>query len=285
MPTILVFGGGGKLGSALVRALGDLGRIVAPPSAEVDARDAKCVDRVLDAIRPDLVVNAAAMLGIDACEREPELALHLNALFPRQLARWTAGRGARLLHISSDAVFADSDGSAYDEDSATAPLNLYGATKAMGDHLIAAEGGRHLICRCPLIFGPSRQQRQFCERMLERMRAGEPVLRVATDIVCCPSFSGDLAAAMRDLIADDTAHGLYHLANAGQASLYELVTAIRDESGLDARMEPARAADFPGLGRRNLRTPIISRRVPPLRPWREALRDWLASVPVGAEVR
>lgn len=272
---VLVFGATGKLGSAMARTFRAAGsQVIGLGSAAVDARDPAAVAAALEQHRPSLVVNAAAMLGIDPCENDPAAAFRLNALFPGQVAGWASHQGIPLVHISTDAVFPDGAGDGFDEDAAARPINVYGTSKYAGDCLVLAASPRHLVCRISLQFGSiAGAPRQFVERMLQRMRAGEPELRIAADIICNPSYSDDVAQRVVEL-AQSGASGLFHVANAGHASLHELVLAMRDEFGLSTSVLSARASDFPGLGRKNRTSHLASIRTPPLRSWREALRAW-----------
>ena len=279
--SILLIGSTGMLGSALRRARPAGQEWHCETHATLELTDAAAVERALDAKRPGLVVNAAAFLGVNPCARDPHRAFAVNALGPWHLARACARRGIGLVHFSTDAVFDGAKGSPYVEADPPAPVNLYGMTKHLGDLAVRTNCPRHWILRVPILFG-SRENRGevFVERMLALARSGRRELRVADDVVSSPSFSDDIAAATLGLLADEAPPGLYHLSNAGEASLYELTAALFERLSLDVRVERAHAADFSAgdLDVKPLRTPLGSIRIAPLRPWREALEDYAARI-------
>lgn len=278
-PRILIFGARGKLGSAVARAMADGWEVVALDRQAVDINDPEAVNRLLAEAAPDVAVNAVVFGGVDACEREPERAFAVNTLFPRRLAERAEAQGFTLVHFSSDAVFPDAPpGVWHTESSPAGPPNVYGLTKFGADCLIAATTARAYVLRLSVQFGERPQPTQFLERMLEMALSGRESLRVASDIVVSPSYSRDVAARVRDILESDLAPGLYHLANEGSASLHELVSQAVADLGLPTRVEPVAHTCFPGLGRRNLRTPIRSEKIPPLRPWRLALTDHCRSL-------
>jgi len=273
--TLLLFGATGKLGNALVRAMAGEFDVIPKGSRDLDAADLDGVAELTLGVRPDLIVNAAALMGVDPCERDPARALRLNALFPRRLAELAAQMGATVAHISTDAVFDGRKGAPYVETDAPAPLNLYGGAKFLGDAFVAARAERHYIFRLPLMFGPTVRNGQLVERMLARAQAGER-LRIADDVVGSPSYSLDLAAAIRRLILEEAPFGLYHLANEGQASLYDLIAFLVETAGWEATVERASYKEFPSKGVKNAYTAMTSIKAPPLRPWRQAAAAYVA---------
>ena len=274
-PRVLVFGAGGKLGSAVAQALAGGWEVVPVVRTDVDIRDGDALGRFLAQSSPDAVVNAVVFGGVDACELDPATAFAVNTLFPRQLAARSEEHGFALVHVSSDAVFPDAaPGAFHTEDSPVGPCNVYGASKYAADCLVAATASRAYVLRLSVMFGERRSPPQFLERMLQMAMAGREVLRVSDDIVVSPSYSPDVATAVRRILESSLPCGLYHVANEGCASLYELVSRAVACLGLPVRVEPVGHDCFPGLGRRSLRTPIRSVKIPPLRPWQEALADY-----------
>ncbi|MFM2341435.1 MAG: hypothetical protein RLZZ592_1088, partial [Pseudomonadota bacterium] len=134
---ILLLGQSGQVGWELQRALAPLGEIVAldhdrtanPDGLHGDFSRPEALAATVAAVRPDLIVNAAAHTAVDKAESEPELARAINASTPGLVARWAAAHGAWLVHYSTDYVFDGSGSAARDETAATAPLSVYGRTK------------------------------------------------------------------------------------------------------------------------------------------------------------
>jgi dTDP-4-dehydrorhamnose reductase len=271
----LIFGGTGKLGTALSHAFADGWNLRAVGGKEVDVTDKAALRELMAAARPRVVFNAKVIGGVDACEQAPGLAYRINTRFPAHLAELSEELGFTLVHFSTDAVFPDcAPGRAHTESSVPAPLNAYALSKYGADCLIPAITPRAYVLRLSVQFGERPAATQFLERMLEQALEGAPVLRVASDVVCSPSYSLDVAQRVRGILEEGLPCGLYHLANAGQASLFELVFAAVEMLGLSTRVEPVPSATFPAQGRRSRITPLASEKIPALRPWREALADF-----------
>ncbi|NDY91625.1 dTDP-4-dehydrorhamnose reductase [Ideonella livida] len=223
---ILLFGKGGQVGWELQRALAPLGDVVA---VDHDSRELhgdfarpEALAATVQAVRPQLIVNAAAHTAVDKAESEPELARALNATAPGVIAREAAAIGATLIHYSTDYVFDGSGHAARDEDAATAPLSVYGQTKLEGEQLIAASGCAHLILRTSWVFAA--RGGNFAKTML-RLAAERDALNVIDDQIGAPTGA--------ELLADVTAHaarvlqvrpelgGLYHCVAGGETSWFE----------------------------------------------------------------
>jgi dTDP-4-dehydrorhamnose reductase len=198
---ILLFGKGGQVGWQLQRSLSPLGDLTALDFDSTDfhadfSRPAELADTVR-ALRPDVIVNAAAHTAVDKAESEPEFAATLNAEAPRVLAREAAALGAWLVHYSTDYVFDGSGDAARDESAATGPLSVYGRTKLDGENHIRASGCQHLILRTSWVYAA--RGGNFARAML-KLAAERESLAVVDDQFGAPTGA--------DLLADITAHAL-----------------------------------------------------------------------------
>lgn len=281
MKKMLLLGCTGKVGTAVRSVFCHDHRVVGKGRGDFDAADLGQVERLVRADRYDIVVNAAAFVGIDQCEMEPARAFAVNTLFPGLLAKLSAGLGFLLVHFSTDAVFSGEGSRPYLEDDCPRPINIYGLTKHAGDCLIQADAGRHYLVRISLQFGGNPRENQFVESMLARVRLGQKRLEIAADITCSPSFSRDVALQLKRLVDDEAPFGLYHVANDGQASLHELMSEIFSRLGLEVDLRLASHRDFPSVGRKNTWAVLGSQKIPPLRPWRDAVREYCAALAPG----
>lgn len=275
---ILLLGSTGKLGRALAAASAPEDELICHNSRSFDAADFDQVHRIIEECRPDLVFNTVAFLGIDPCECEPERALRINSLFPKYLAESADKHGFTLVHFSTDAVFRDIGQGSYRESDAPSPVNVYGLTKFGGDCFVLDRAAHSYVFRISLLFGPTDRQTQFVERMLAGIKGGERSLKIADDIIFSPSYSQDIASQALQLITQKAPFGLYHLANSGMTSLYGLMSRITQKLGCDVTLERGSYLDFPAIGKKNTRTPIISEKIPPLRPWEEAADDYCRAI-------
>ena len=154
---ILLLGKNGQVGWELQRSLAPLGELIAldASSKELcgDLTDLGGLARTVRAVAPDVIVNAAAHTAVDKAESEPQLVRTINALAPGVLAQEAGYINAWLIHYSTDYVFDGSGDKPLLETDATAPLNVYGATKLEGEQLIQQSGCRHLIFRTSWVYG------------------------------------------------------------------------------------------------------------------------------------
>jgi dTDP-4-dehydrorhamnose reductase len=244
---LLLLGCNGQVGWELQRALAPLGALTAcdfdtPGDQRADFRDPDSLAALVQRLRPDVIVNAAAHTAVDKAESEPELARTINATAPGVLAREARALGALLVHYSTDYVF---DGSGHDpraEDAPTGPLSVYGRTKLEGEEAIRASGCRHLVLRTSWVYAA--RGGNFARTML-RLAAEGDALNVIDDQIGAPTGA--------DLLADVTAHavhavranpaieGTYHCVAAGETSWYDyarFVIGWARKQGLAVRVAP-----------------------------------------------
>jgi len=256
-PRILVTGAGGQLGWELVRALGPLGEVVAPPRAELDLARPAQLREVVRRLRPAVVVNAAAYTAVDRAEAEPGAAHAVNAVAPGVLAGEAAALGALMVHFSTEYVFSGEAHRPYLEDDVTSPLNVYGQSKLEGERAVAAVAGAHLVFRTSWVYGVRGQN--FLRTMLRLARERDE-LRVVCDQVGAPTWSRMLAAATAAVLAGvrgpggfalpPELAGVYHLSAAGATSWHGFASAL-------LALDPARAGQ-----RCRVVTPIPSEEYP-----------------------
>jgi dTDP-4-dehydrorhamnose reductase len=220
---ILLFGKNGQVGWELQRSLAPLGELIALDSSSRelcgDLSDLEGIARTARAVAPDVIVNAAAHTAVDKAESETGRARTINALAPGVLAQEAQRANAWLVHYSTDYVFDGSGEKPWLESDATAPLNVYGATKLEGEQLIVQSGCRHLVFRTSWVYGA--RGGNFAKTMLKLARERDS-LSVIDDQIGAPTGA--------DLLADITAHairtaqlrpdvsGLYHLVAGGETS-------------------------------------------------------------------
>jgi dTDP-4-dehydrorhamnose reductase len=239
---ILLLGKNGQVGWELQRSLAPLGEVIALDRHSQDfcgdLSQLQNLAATVQAVRPDLIVNAAAHTAVDKAESEPELARTLNALAPGVLAQEAHKLGAWLVHYSTDYVFDGSGSQPWLETDTPAPLSVYGQTKLEGEQLIAAHSSRHLIFRTSWVYAA--RGGNFAKTMLRTAQERER-LTVIDDQWGAPTGAellADVTAhAVRQAMARPQDAGIFHLAASGETTWYEyakhvLAQALLEQSGI-----------------------------------------------------
>ena len=228
---ILVTGANGQVGWELVRALQPLGEVVAATRDAVDLGDATAVGAYIDALAPDLVVNAAAYTAVDRAEDEPDVAFAINRDAVASLAQAARKRGALLIHFSTDYVFDGSKRTPYVESDDVYPLNVYGASKLAGEQAIAEAGGDWLVFRTSWVYASRGQN--FLRTML-RLGASREMLSVVSDQFGAPTSARMIAEltahaaakALAERLAGSFSSGVYHMTAQGSTTWHAFAEAI-----------------------------------------------------------
>lgn len=293
-PKILIFGARGRLGAALVRASVADGEVHPLGRAEGNLADpAACADRVR-AEQPAIVINSAALTNVDLCETERDLARTVNADAAGALARACTEVGARLIQISTDYVFSGQGKEPYAEDDSPEPISWYGQTKREGEQQVMAAESRHVVVRVAWVFGPDRDS--FVDKAVQSSLRGEPVKAVA-DKWSSPSYTLDIADALRALFAPAAPGGIYHLCNRGVCTWRDWAEeGIRAAAALGApvqtrTVEPLRLAELGAMvAPRPVYSPLSSARIEaltgrPMRPWPEAVAAYVRLLDEAGRLR
>ncbi|QHW31539.1 dTDP-4-dehydrorhamnose reductase [Paenibacillus rhizovicinus] len=273
---LLVTGANGQLGQELVHLSNDRVHIVGFGRDQLDITDLARCREVLGEVKPDGVVHAAAYTAVDKAESEPEKAYRVNALGTRNLAIAAEELGIKLLYVSTDYVFDGRGTAPYDEYDNTNPQSVYGKSKRAGEVLLQSLSSRWFIVRTSWVYG--KYGNNFVKTMLKL--AGErDSLTVVADQIGSPTFTRDLGAFLIDLMQTEK-YGVYHASNTGTCSWYEFAQAIFEESGMPVRTEPCTTEQFPRPAPRPSysvmdHAAIRQNGLYDLRPWREALREFL----------
>ena len=239
--------------------------------------------RALEEHAPRAVVNCAVFQPVDLCESEPESAFAVNAIAVGQMARACKKAAVRLVHISTDYVFGGELRRPYREDDLPAPQSIYAASKLAGEHLVLAASETHMVVRSSGVYGrarPGHGTAPFIERMLERARAQQET-RVVADQVISPTYAEDLARAIWQLL-DCGGTGVFHAANRGEVSWFELAVEAFEAAGARRCLRPTSAAEYGAPAKRAPYSALDNARlrklgIDELPRWRDGLTRYLAA--------
>jgi dTDP-4-dehydrorhamnose reductase len=237
----LVLGGSGFLGAHVVIALGpravSASRVEGPGTAprfvKLDARTPGSLAQVLDAVKPAAIVDCAAFSSVSEAETNPDLARRMNVDVPRELGRWCAEHGARLVHVSTDLVFGATPppSGGFREEDPTAPTSEYGRSKSAGESALLEALPAAVVVRLPLLYGNSfGRGRGASDSLLASLGNGvKPIL--FTDEWRTPLEVSNAARALVELLDKDV-RGILHLAGPERISRYDLGMTVIDASRL-----------------------------------------------------
>lgn len=281
---IVIAGAGGQLGAHLRSLAADQGRdVLALTSSQWDITDPAAAERII--ARGDVVINCAAYTDVDGAESDEAGAYAVNAEGPEHLAKACAGADARLIHVSTDYVFNGDFGGAqprpYEPDDPTGPQGVYARSKLAGERAVLAALPEAVVVRTAWVYTGG-TGKDFVA-VMRRLAAGDGPVRVVADQVGSPTYVGDLAAALLQVIDDNVPGPILHAANEGAVSRFEQARAVFAECGADPeRVQPVSTAEFPRPAPRPPYTALSGRQsaaagLRPLRPWRPALVAALAA--------
>ena len=279
---VLIVGAHGQLGRGLAVTAPADAEIVGHDRDTLDITDAAAVGAMMDAVRPALVLNAAAYTAVDKAESEEDAAQAVNGTAVGILAEAAARVDARFVHVSTDFVFDGRSGTPYLPDATPNPLGAYGRTKLAGELLA---GPQALIVRTAWVYAPTGGN--FVRTML-RLMGEKPEVRVVADQIGTPTYAPGLASALWTLAAQGLT-GIHHYTDAGAASWYDFAVAIQEEALAAGLLEravpviPIDTIDYPTPAARPAYS-VLDKRTTfaalggPSPHWRANLRTMIAEI-------
>jgi dTDP-4-dehydrorhamnose reductase len=295
---ILLTGKNGQIGAELAAVLPRLGELIALDRQQMDLSRPGDIRRMIQEIRPFLIVNAAAYTAVDQAEKEEAIAQAINAVAPALMAQEAKKIGAGLVHFSTDYVFDGSKQFPYEENDSPNPVNVYGKTKLAGEQAIRDAGVPHLIFRTAWVYGT--RGRNFLLTVL-RLASQREELTIVCDQIGAPTWCREIArgtASVLERLADHRkgalsllgASGVYHMSAAGATTWYDFAEAILDEAShalpspswlsaamdgrtlIAKRIRPITTAEYPTPARRPAYSVLSNARL--MKVFGIQLTDW-----------
>lgn len=283
---VLILGAQGMLGQELTRIYGNDAayEVAGWDRDEVDITDFSVAEKKIRAYAPEIILNAVAYNAMDLCEESEEeyaKAMLLNAEVPKFLVQLAQAMDAILVHYSTDCVFDDTNKVGYAEDAVPHPISKYGESKWMGEQNILAGAGKNYIIRLSRLFGASATsmvaKKSFFEKMLE-IAEGKTEVTAVDDEKSCFTYAPDLARATKMLIEENVAYGIYHLPNSIAATWYEAAQELFRLAKKEVTIKPVTADAYPRPAKRPHCSVLLNTKRPVLRPYQEALREYLSTM-------
>lgn len=249
--TILVTGGNGQLGSALRLASAESQhRYIFTDIEDLDITSSEAVEICFENENIDVVVNCAAYTAVDLAEDNEDVADAINNKAVAILADACQRHDATLIHISTDYIFAGDATTPYTEEAIPAPLNAYGRTKLAGEKAVTESGCRYIILRTAWLY--SEFGRNFV-KTIRNLTSSRPEIKVVADQYGSPTYAGDLAGAIAEIIEGGKLHktGVYNYSNLGACSWFDFAVEIAKESGYNScKISPCTTEEYPTKAQR-----------------------------------
>ena len=291
---ILLTGKNGQVGWELNRSLAKLGTVFAMGRDQMDLAKPETLGHVIQEIRPDIIVNAAAYTAVDKAESEPELAMTVNGIAPGVLAKEAQKIGAGMIHYSTDYVFDGKATSPYKEENPTFPLSVYGKSKLAGEKAVGQTGIDHIIIRTGWVYSLRGSNFLLTMRKLAQNRKQ---IKVVDDQTGGPTWSRSIAEGtahiLKQNLKGDTAtskgfshSGVFHMSCGGETNWFGFANKILELSGLSKSVEliPIPTIEYPTPAVRPQYSLLSNSKLKQafdyeMPQWQEALQECLDSVP------
>jgi dTDP-4-dehydrorhamnose reductase len=286
----LITGANGMLGSALCTILINAGAEVYPTDINtqgtthimqfLDIRDKGQIKALADKIKPDFLFHLAAETNVDKCELEPEHAHKTNVLGTENVALVCKDLRITMVYISTCGVFPGTKKGLYTEDDEPGPVSVYGKSKLQGETIVKNLLQKYYIFRAGWMMGGSGKDKKFVAKIVELMDSKDQI-PVVNDKFGSPTYTVDLSRGMLEVIKKGR-YGLYHMVNSGSCSRYDIARKIKEYLKKDkVLIKPISSSQFPlpaprpdseAAENKNLKLIGLG---DIMRPWEEALRDYL----------
>jgi len=282
MDKVLIIGAKGMLGQDLLKVLQENGNyeVITWDFENLDITKRDEVFSKLKAAGPDIVINSAAYNAVDKAEESEgfETAMAVNALGPKNLAEYCKDNNILFVTYSTDYVFRGDKKEGYREDDQPDPVSKYGQSKAEGENNVQAVGGNYYLIRTSKLFGKEgtgrNVKKSFADTMIE-LSEKMPELKAVDEEWSCFTYTPDLAEATLVLIEEKRPFGIYHITNSEPCTWYGFAKTLFEILGKDVKLTPVPASTFPRPAKRPNFSVLLSAKLPPLRSYREALKEFL----------
>lgn len=280
---IIVTGANGQLGRCIQAAAADYPELECHfmGREHLPINDFQLVDKVIDTLKPDIIINTAAYTAVDKAESETDRANNINGFAVGNLAAAAKRNNALFIHISTDYVFNGLAKEPYTENFPTDPLNAYGASKLLGETLAMEENPEAVIIRTSWVY--SRYGNNFVKTMC-RLMSNRESIGVVSDQWGCPTLANDLAKALLDIsMSGSKGSGIFHFCNEGVITWYDFAKAIQEIMAFSCKVNAIQTSDYPTPAKRPAYSALHCSRLKEIwgieqRHWLDALKEALPQI-------
>jgi dTDP-4-dehydrorhamnose reductase len=275
---ILILGASGMLGTDLGHEFESKCELFLWDKEELDVTNKEQVLAKIFDLKPNIIINATGYTDVDGAEDNKDLAFKLNGEAVGYLTDAAQSIGAKLIHFSTEYVFDGTDKNGYKENYSVNPLNVYGQSKAVGEKYVLEYNLGYLI-RTSWLYGHAPQVGKprganFVDTMI-KLSDEKSEIKVVDDQFGKLTNTRDLASAVYELVAGDFQPGIYHLVNEGVATWYNIAQEVFKIKNIKTPLISISSSEYPAKAKRPQYAVLFNTKFPQLRPWQEALREYL----------
>ena len=289
---ILLTGKTGQIGEELNNIIGDLGNLITVDKEQLDLSKPNSIEPVILNIKPDIIINPAAYTAVDKAEKEPDLAMTVNAIAPGLLAKAARKVGAGLIHYSTDYVFDGCSEIPYKEEDPPNPLNVYGKTKLAGEKSVAEAGAPFLIIRTGWVY--SLHGKNFL-RTIKKLAEEKDIIQVIDDQIGAPTWARSVALKTHQILKqclnkkwletkDPSLSGIFHLTCQGKTSWHGFARKVLNMSSTSQNIKliAIPTSDYPTPATRPSNSLLNNEKIQKvfgldMPHWEDALKDCMDS--------
>jgi len=269
---ILILGAKGMLGRDLVEEFKKDYKVHAWGRKDLDITNKKIVQKKVLELKPDVVINVAAYTDVDGCKTNKDVCMEINGKAPGYIAQASKICNAVLVHYSTDYVFDGKKKEGYKEEDKPNPISVYGKSKFLGERELIRNTNKYYLIRSSWLYG--KQGKNFVDTMLNLAKERDTI-EVVNDQFGKPTYTKDLAKRTKEIIEEKRDFGIYHVINEDTTTWYDFTRKIFELAGINIEVKPQTTEQFPRPAKRPKYSALINTKLPKMRSWQEALKEYL----------
>ncbi len=273
---ILLIGASGCFGNEFSKVCRrDKIKLISYPSKKLDITKFKDLNSKIKKIKPSIIINSSAIVGINQCENNFNKAFEINTIGALNLAKICKSKNLILVQTSTHAVFDGTKNSSYNEKDIPKPNNVYSGSKYLSEVFVKSICKKYYIIRFPTLFGERKNNLLgFVDKVIISLENNKD-LKIADDKIDSPTYAKDAAISLLQILIKKKAYGVYHLANEGKISYFEFVKYIKNFLSSKSKIKPVKDKYFKSDGFKPLKTSLKSLRKTKMRNWKKAINEYL----------
>jgi len=278
---ILLIGASGCFGTEFINACNKFKKKISLkyyPSKKLNVLDSKILNQKINILKPNVIINSSAIVGINQCENLYEKAFAINSIGALNLAKICRIKNIVLVQTSTHAVFDGEKKGYYIEKDKPKPNNVYSGSKYLSEAFVSSICKKYYIIRFPTLFGDrSNKLSGFVDKVVKQLKNNK-TLKIASDKIDSPTYAKDAAIKLLEILLKEKPFGTYHLANKGKVSYLEFVKYIKFRLNSKSKIISVKDSYFASDGFKPLRTALRSSKIKNFRHWKLALKEYIKKI-------